>query len=62
MRDAPLCECSIYEHGDGKRLDFQLNLVGVELRHLDGLLDEVVEAVGLLIDDGEQLMLRWRVE
>ena len=37
-----------------ERAEFELDFVGVELGHLDGLLDEVVEAVGLFVDDGEE--------
>ena len=40
---------------DGLRFQVELDFVCVELGHLDGLLDEVVEAVGLLVDDGEQV-------
>jgi hypothetical protein len=42
--------------------EFEMDLVGVELRHLHRLLDEVVEAVGLLVDDGEEFGARGIVE
>ena len=49
-----LFDGGVDEIGDGLREEFEMDLVGVELRHLDGLFDEVVEAVGLFVDDGEE--------
>ncbi len=42
------------EGRDGLGTEFELNLVVVELGHLNGLFDETIEAVGLLVDDGEK--------
>src|SRR6185312_11170167 len=39
------------------RTKIELDLVGVELRHLDRFADQTVEAIALLVDDGQQLLL-----
>jgi hypothetical protein len=47
---------AVDEPADGDGGEVHLDLLGVELRHLDGFGDEAVEAIALFVDDGEQLV------
>ena len=45
-------ECKIEDFADALETRLHMNAGGIELRHLDGLADEAVEACALLVDDG----------
>jgi len=48
----------IRDHGaDGRECKAKFHFVGIQLGHLSGFSDQPVEAVALLIDDGQQFLL-----
>ena len=44
------------DRADGRGFETELDFVGVELRHLGSFADQAVQAVALLVDDGQQFV------